>query len=195
MSTRTEGGRIRVGWLDVAHCYDAPSKKLQITVVEAKDLPTKERGGSGAICVRLVLLPYKRQKAKSKTRPAGDNGCPQFIETFTFTKINPEVSGLKSRPRPTAYLQDVLGMGVRFRIYGCERMRREHLIGEGVLAFSCSKPLQTETRIRIGLEPRSNLSVSWLIFFDAIQGKAAVRDYSACGCELARNVRICPCCD
>lgn len=38
-------------------------------------------------------------------------------------------------------------------------MRREQLVGEGVVAFSCSKPLQTMTKLRLTLEPRSNLSV------------------------------------
>lgn len=134
---------IKVGYIEVAHTYDAPTKKLQVTVIGAKDIPSKDRGGFSNVAVRVVLLPYKRQKLKTKTMGVGD-GNVQFSETFTFTRISPE---------------EVLGLGVRFRLYGCERLRREHLVGEGVLAFSCSKPLQHETRLRISLEPRCNLSV------------------------------------
>ena len=50
-------------------------------------------------------------------------------------------------------------MGVRFRLYGCERMRRERMIGESVVGFA-SLNLDTETTHMLTLEPRSNLSVS-----------------------------------
>ena len=36
--------------------------------------------------VRLVLLPGRKQKHKTKVRP-GEN--PQFMESFVFNKINP----------------------------------------------------------------------------------------------------------
>ena len=50
-------------------------------------------------------------------------------------------------------------MGVRFRLYGCERMRRERMIGECVVGFA-SLNLDTPTTHLLNLEPRSNLSVS-----------------------------------
>ena len=50
-------------------------------------------------------------------------------------------------------------MGVRFRLYGCERMRRERMIGESVVGFASLNP-DTETTHWLQLEPRSNLSVS-----------------------------------
>ena len=52
-------------------------------------------------------------------------------------------------------------MGVRIRMYGCERMRREWLIGEGVVGFA-SLNLDETTNFWLTLEPRSNLSVSCL---------------------------------
>ncbi|KAI1288423.1 Synaptotagmin-14 [Halotydeus destructor] len=147
-TTGSSGVSAKVGTIQVAHSYDPPTKRLQITVIEARDIVApspRDRFGFSHVCVRMCLLPNKKMKAKTKTKAIGDNpgGCPQFVETFSFSKIPPD---------------EVLGMGVRFRLYGCERLRRERLIGECVLAFSCSKPLQIETTIRISLEPRSNLA-------------------------------------
>lgn len=47
-------------------------------------------------------------------------------------------------------------MGVRFRLYGCERMRKERMIGESVVGFA-SLNLDLETTHWLTLEPRSNL--------------------------------------
>ena len=55
-------------------------------------------------------------------------------------------------------------MGIRLRLYGTERMRRERMIGEAVVGFA-SVNQDTETTHWVTLEPRSNLSVShfkWL---------------------------------
>lgn len=49
-------------------------------------------------------------------------------------------------------------MGLRFRLYGCERMRREHLIGECLVAFS-SLNLEQQLSVLLTLEPRSNITV------------------------------------
>lgn len=48
-------------------------------------------------------------------------------------------------------------MGVRFRLYGCERMRRERMIGECVVGFA-SFSLDSDVTLWLTLEPRSNLS-------------------------------------
>ncbi len=50
-------------------------------------------------------------------------------------------------------------MGLRVRLYGTERMRRERMIGESVVGFA-SVNQDTETTHWLTLEPRSNLSVS-----------------------------------
>jgi hypothetical protein len=58
-----------------------------------------------------------------------------------------------------AFTEDVNSMGVRFRLYGCERMRRERMIGECVVSFT-SINLELETTMWVALEPRANLTVS-----------------------------------
>jgi len=58
-----------------------------------------------------------------------------------------------------AVSEDVNSMGVRFRLYGCERMRRERMIGECVVSFT-SINLELETTMWVALEPRANLAVS-----------------------------------
>lgn len=150
-STKQEGtsqsdpGIIKCGSLQISHAFDAPTKKLTVNVIQAQDLPSKDRGGANQVHVRLILLPHKRQKCKTKGRLCGETGNPQFNETFTFSRINPE---------------DVMNLGIRFRLYSCERIRRELLIGESSLAFACTKPFEQETKLWLTLEPRSNLVVS-----------------------------------
>lgn len=135
----------RCGSLQVAYAYDAPTKKLIVSVIQAQDIPCKDRGGANQVYVRLLLLPHKKQRHKTKVKSS--TGSPIFNESFTFTKIDPE---------------DVMNLSVRFRVYGNERMRREHMIGESIVMFRCMKPQQQETRLWLSLEPRSNLAVSAL---------------------------------
>lgn len=61
----------------------------------------------------------------------------------------------------TDCLEDVNSMGVRLRLYGCERMRRERMIGETFISFSCVN-LELETNMWLPLEPRANITVSGL---------------------------------
>ena len=56
-------------------------------------------------------------------------------------------------------------MGIRVRLYGTERMRRERMIGEAVVGFA-SVNQDTETTHWLTLEPRSNLSVSIALYFN-----------------------------
>lgn len=56
--------------------------------------------------------------------------------------------------------EDVAAMGIRFRLYGCERMRRERMIGENIISFA-QLNLDQETTHLLHLEPRSNLGVSF----------------------------------
>ncbi|KAE8749270.1 hypothetical protein FOCC_FOCC003977 [Frankliniella occidentalis] len=128
------------GQLEVAFAYDAPMRNMTIHLLQARDIPAKDRGGSTHTQVRLLLLPAKKQKCKSKVRH-GDQ--PQFMESFLLNRINPE---------------DVNSMGVRFRLYGCERMRRERLIGECVVSFAAIN-LEAETNVWLNLEPRANTAL------------------------------------
>lgn len=49
-------------------------------------------------------------------------------------------------------------MGLRVRVYGCERMRRERLIGESKVSFA-TIDLELETNLWLPLEPRDNATV------------------------------------
>nr|CAD7258540.1 unnamed protein product [Timema shepardi] len=131
----------KCGHLETAFAYDAPMRKMTVRVLQARDIPAKDRGGASNTQVRLLMLPSKKQKHKTKIRH-GDN--PQFIESFLLHRVNPE---------------DVNSMGVRFRLYGCERMRRERMIGECVVSFSYIN-LELETTMWLALEPRANLTLN-----------------------------------
>lgn len=50
-------------------------------------------------------------------------------------------------------------MGLRVRVYGCERMRRERLIGESIVSFA-TIDLELETNLWLPLEPRANATVN-----------------------------------
>lgn len=54
-------------------------------------------------------------------------------------------------------------MGVRFRLYGCERMRRERMIGECIVSFATLN-LELETTMWLTMEPKANTAVSNLSY-------------------------------
>ena len=62
-------------------------------------------------------------------------------------------------------VEELSSMGVRLRLYGCERMRRERMIGECIVSFS-SLPAALDYPLEqwLTLEPRSNLTVRQLHF-------------------------------
>jgi len=60
--------------------------RMLVTVHEAREIPTKERGGAQHSQVRLMLLPTRKTKHRTKIRSGDDN--PKFDETFTF-KVPP----------------------------------------------------------------------------------------------------------
>ncbi|XP_034231692.1 synaptotagmin-16 [Thrips palmi] len=128
------------GQLEVSFAYDAPMRNMTIHLMQARDIPARDRGGASHTQVRIVLLPTKKQRLKSKVRH-GEN--PQFMESILFNRINPE---------------DVNSMGVRFRLYGCGRMRRERFIGESIVSFSAIN-LESETNVWLNLEPRANMAL------------------------------------
>ncbi|KAG5879121.1 hypothetical protein JTB14_031668 [Gonioctena quinquepunctata] len=127
----------KIGHLEIALLYDAPMRKMTVHVLQARDIPTRDRGQLTHTQVRLILLPSKKQKHKTKIR-SGEN--PQYMESFVLHRVNPE---------------DVNSMGVRLRLYGCERMRRERLIGEAVVSFA-NINLELDNNFWLNLEPRSN---------------------------------------
>ncbi len=73
--------------------------------------------------------------------------------------------------------EEVNNMGIRVRLYGTERMRRERMIGEAVVGFA-SVNQDTETTHWLTLEPRSNLSVSKFI--------CLITKYKSCGGRVVK---------
>lgn len=123
-------------------------RKMTVHILQARGIPSTrgDRTQSTHTQVRILMLPSKKQKHKTKIR-SGEN--PQFMESFLLHRVNPE---------------EVNSMGVRVRVYGCERMRRERLIGEAIVSFS-SIDLELETNLWLSLEPRANVAVSFYNFF------------------------------
>ncbi|XP_049284106.1 synaptotagmin-9 isoform X2 [Anopheles funestus] len=128
------------GTLEISLLYDAPMRKMTVHVLQARGISS--RGDKGQLThtqVRLLMLPAKRQKHKTKIR-SGEN--PQFMESFLLHRVNPE---------------EVNSMGLRIRVYGCERMRRERLIGETIVSFA-NIDLELETNLWLPLESRTSSS-------------------------------------
>ncbi|XP_048486228.1 synaptotagmin-16 [Plutella xylostella] len=130
------GGQER-GSLELTLLYDAPVRSMTVHVLQARTLPSKNTSVALQSQVRIVLLPLKKQKFKTKIR-YGEN--PQYMESFVFHKINPE---------------DVHGLGLRVRVYGCERMRRHRLLGEAAVSFAALN-LELENSLWLQLAPRQH---------------------------------------
>lgn len=130
----------RNGSLEVALLYDAPMRKMTVHILSARGIPSLGKSATHTQ-VRLLMLPQKKQKHKTKIR-SGEN--PQFMESFLLHRVNPE---------------EVNSMGIRIRVYGCERMRRERLIGESIINFA-TIDLELETNLWLPLEPRGSSVVS-----------------------------------
>ncbi|XP_072031830.1 synaptotagmin-16-like isoform X3 [Amphiura filiformis] len=127
------------GEMDVVFQYSGEARRMNVTIVQAYNLPTKEQGGSSSYRVRLLLYPTKRQRAKTRIREGSD---PQYKELFRFTRLYPH---------------ELVSMVLRLRLYGSERMRRERLIGEGRVKFS-SLNTATQQMVRVKLESKSEIA-------------------------------------
>ena len=60
-----------------------------------------------------------------------------------------------------ARIADLSQLGLRMRLYGCERLRRERLIGECVMSFASFHAVDGPCMQWLTLEPRCHLSVSY----------------------------------
>lgn len=135
------GSNGRNGTIEISLLYDAPMRKMTVHVIQARGIPSRDGAQQTTHTqVRLLMLPSKKQKHKTKIR-SGEN--PQFVESFLLHRVNPE---------------EVNSMGLRVRVYGCERMRRERLIGESIVSFG-SIDLELETNLWLPLDPRSSSEV------------------------------------
>ncbi|XP_069063488.1 synaptotagmin-16 isoform X3 [Pleurodeles waltl] len=129
----------KCGDLDVIFDYKGQNQKLYVTIVEAKDIPDKDRSGVNAWQVHTVLLPNKKQKYKTNTQRGPG---PVFMEKFTFHKIEPEELG---------------SYALRFRLYSVAKMNRGKMMGEKLVYLNKIHP-ELETKETLVLEPRINLS-------------------------------------
>lgn len=100
------------GRIQVSASYAPTSEKLTVNIIRAEDVPTKQRGGASTVQVHLILLPAKKQRFKTKGKPATN---PNFQETFTFTRVQQS---------------EVHDCCLRIRLYGHERIGRDKLLGE-----------------------------------------------------------------
>ena len=92
--------------------YSISTQQLTVTVIKASDIPSKARGGASAVQIRLVLLPTKNHRFKTKVRPASN---PVFNETFCFLYVDQLA---------------INQFAMRIRMYGQERYNQGRLIGE-----------------------------------------------------------------
>ncbi|KAL1129771.1 hypothetical protein AAG570_012715 [Ranatra chinensis] len=125
------------GAIQVSLAYDSPTRKITVHLLQATNMPSPPAN----IQVRLVLLPSKKQRHKSKSRQ-GEH--PQFMESFLFNRINPEEVGK---------------LGVRLRVYCWERLRRQRLLGETVLSFA-QVNLELESNMWLLLESTATNSIN-----------------------------------
>uniref|UniRef100_A0A8C4VEX3 Synaptotagmin 16 n=1 Tax=Gopherus evgoodei TaxID=1825980 RepID=A0A8C4VEX3_9SAUR len=102
----------KCGDLDVLLDYKASSQKLLVTILEAKDIPDKDRSGVNTWQVHTVLMPSKKQRGKSSIQKGP---IPVFKDKMTFNKLEPE--------KLSSY-------ALRFRLYAVHKMIREQMMGE-----------------------------------------------------------------
>uniref|UniRef100_A0A8C9TEG3 Synaptotagmin 14 n=1 Tax=Scleropages formosus TaxID=113540 RepID=A0A8C9TEG3_SCLFO len=124
----------KYGTLDVVFDYDSEEQRLLLTVMAVTDIPALKRTGSISWQVHLVLLPTKKQRAKTGIQKGP---CPVFTETFRFNHVEPEMIG---------------NYAVRFRLYSIRRMKKEKVLGEKVF-YLTKLNLQGKMSVPVVLEP------------------------------------------
>ncbi|XP_021097912.1 synaptotagmin-14 isoform X2 [Heterocephalus glaber] len=129
----------KYGTLDVTFDYDSQEQKLLVTVTAVTDIPAYNRAGGNSWQVHLVLLPIKKQRAKTSIQRGP---CPVFTETFKFNHVESEMIG---------------NYAVRFRLYGVHRMKKEKIVGEKIF-YLTKLNLQGKMSLPVTLEPSYNHS-------------------------------------
>ncbi|MGH0178267.1 UNVERIFIED_CONTAM: hypothetical protein FKN15_013763 [Acipenser sinensis] len=124
----------KCGTLDVVFDYDSGEQRLMVTVTAVTDIPALNRIGNTSWQVHLVLLPTKKQRAKTGIQRGP---CPVFTETFKFNRIESEMIGNYS---------------VRFRLYSIRRMKKEKVLGEKIF-YLTKLNLQGKMSVPVTLEP------------------------------------------
>ncbi|NWY93719.1 SYT16 protein, partial [Loxia curvirostra] len=129
----------KCGDLDVIFTYKSSSQKLIATVLEARDIPDKDRSGVNTWQVHAVLMPGKRQRGKTSVQRGP---IPTFQDKITFSKLEP---------------QELSSHAVRFRLYAVHKVVGEKMMGEQ-LFYLRGISQEGEVKVTLLLEPRSNLS-------------------------------------
>ncbi|NXE51807.1 SYT16 protein, partial [Casuarius casuarius] len=129
----------KCGDLDVIFNYKASSQKLVVTILEARDIPDKDRSGVNTWQVHTVLMPSKKQRGKTSVQRGP---MPMFKDKITFSKLEPE---------------ELSGHAIRFRLYAVHKMIGEKMMGEQLFYLS-NISQEGEVKVTLVLEPRSNLS-------------------------------------
>ncbi|NWY53462.1 SYT16 protein, partial [Chionis minor] len=129
----------KCGDLDVVFNYKASSHKLVVTVLEARDIPDKDRSGVNTWQVHTVLMPSKKQRGKTSVQRGP---IPIFKDKITFSKLEPE---------------DLSSHAIRFRLYAVHKMIGEKMMGEQLFYLS-NIGQEGEAKVTLVLEPRSNLT-------------------------------------
>ncbi|KAI1895153.1 hypothetical protein AGOR_G00103370 [Albula goreensis] len=124
----------KYGTLDVVFDYDSDEQRLMVTVTAVTDIPALKRTGNISWQVHLVLLPTKKQRAKTGIQKGP---CPVFTETFKFSHIESEM---------------ISNYAVRFRLYSVRRMKKEKVLGEKVF-YLTKLNLQGKMSVPVTLEP------------------------------------------
>ncbi|XP_062378930.1 synaptotagmin-14 isoform X2 [Sardina pilchardus] len=122
------------GTLDVMFNYDSGDQRLAVTVMSVTDIPPLKRTGNISWQVHLVLLPTKKQRAKTGIQKGP---CPVFKETFRFSHVETEMIG---------------NYAVRFRLYSIRRMKKEKVLGEKVF-YLTKLNLQGKMSVPVILDP------------------------------------------
>ncbi|XP_064317040.1 synaptotagmin-16 isoform X2 [Phalacrocorax carbo] len=129
----------KCGDLDVIFNYKASSQKLVVTILEARDIPDKDRSGVNTWQVHTVLMPSKKQRGKTSVQRGP---IPMFKDKITFSKLEPE---------------ELSSHAIRFRLYAVHKMIGEKMMGEQLFYLS-NISQEGEVKMTLVLEPRSNLS-------------------------------------
>ncbi|KAG1950363.1 synaptotagmin-14 [Pimephales promelas] len=128
----------KYGTLDVIFDHDSSDHRLSVTITALTDIPSLKRTGNISWQVHLVLLPTKKQRAKTIIQRGP---CPVFTETFHFSHIESEMIG---------------NYAVRFRLYSVRRMKKEKALGEKVF-YLTKLNLQGKMSVPIILDPCCNI--------------------------------------
>ncbi|XP_041704292.1 synaptotagmin-14 isoform X3 [Coregonus clupeaformis] len=124
----------KYGTLDVVFDYDSQDQRLAVTVMAVTDIPALKRTGNVAWQVHLVLLPTKKQRAKTGIQKGP---CPVFTETFRFSHVESEM---------------ISNYSIRFRLYSVRRMKKEKVLGEKVF-YLTKLNLQGKMSVPVILDP------------------------------------------